>query len=399
MSLLSLEFGILALSAVVLLNAFTGPARTGAFLAINALFAASYLAPWGIASTLALVLAGFAAARLAEHHPPSRVISIPLLTLAFVYLRGYGFLDWLLPDSLPGDLVVTAGLSFLFFKLLHVVIEAGSNTLGPLCFWNFLNYCFNFTTFLLGPIQRFQEFRADWNGEREVIPERFEAHLDGLNRVLRGLVKKFVLAEFLAHHVLSPELDVSSVSFGEMTWRAYLYYFYLYFDFSGYCDVAIGVGRLMGVRPPENFYLPFLSANVSDYWLRVHRSLTTWLTDFVFNPLYAFGLRNLSGRVPIFFLASASLVITMLVSGLWHGTTSNFVAFGLLHGAYLVGFRAWDGFARARLGNQGLRRLRETFAWRTLGVVVTFHLTAAAYVLFALETEQLRVLGRRIVGS
>lgn len=399
MSLLSLEFGLLALSAVVLLNALEGSARLAAFLAVNALFASSYLTPSGFASTLAFVLAGYAATRLAQRHPRSRIVTIPMLTAAFLYLRGYRFLDGLLPDSLLGRLVATAGLSFLFFKLLHVVIEAGSRTLGPLRFWDFLGYCFNFTTFLLGPIQRYQEFRADWYGEREVVPDDFEAHLDGFNRVLRGLVKKFVLADFLAHHVLSPELDVATVSLGEVTLRTYLYYFYLYFDFSGYCDVAIGVGRLMGVRPPENFYLPFLAPNISEYWLRVHRSLTTWLTDYVFNPLYGFGLRKLSHRVPLFLLSSASLVITMLVSGLWHGTTLNFVAFGLLHGLYLVGFRAWESFARARFGNQGLRKLRQTFTWRALGVVVTFNLTAAAYAFFALETEQLRELGRRVIGS
>ncbi len=399
MSLLSMEFGLLAFGAVVLLNVLEGLPRTAAFLALNALFVSSHSTASGVASIAALVLGGFAAARLAERNPRTRLATIPLLAAAFVYLRGYGFLEWLLPDSIAGRLVTAAGLSFLFFKLVHMVVEAGSGTLGPVRFGDFLNYCFNFTTFLLGPIQRYQDFRADWYREREVVPGSFEGQLDGLNRILRGLVKKFVLAEFLAHFVLSPDLDVASVSLGEMTWRTYLFYFYLYFDFSGYCDVAIGVGILMGVRPPENFYLPFLSANVSDYWLRVHRSLTTWLTDYVFGPLYAFGLRRLSHRVPVFLLASASLVITMFVSGLWHGTTPNFVAFGLLHGAYLVGFRAWDALVRGWVGKQGLRRLRKTLTWRALGVVVTFHLTAAAYILFALETEQLRELGRRVLQS
>lgn len=399
MSLLSAEFLALSAAAIVLLNALRGAARTLAFLGLNGVFVESYLTLTGIASTVAFVLLGYGAARLAERKPGTRPVTIALMTAAFVYMRGYGFLDWCLPESLLTRVLATAGLSFLFFKLLHVVVEAGSGTLGRLSFTEYLNYSFNFTTFLLGPIQRYQDFRSDWNRERETLPRRFEPHLDALNRVLRGLVKKFVLAEMLAPHVLGPGMDVSALSMGDVTLRSYLFYFFLYFDFSGYCDVVIGVGHLMGVRPPENFHLPFLSPNVSQYWLRVHRSLTTWLTDYVFNPLYVTGLRSLSGKVPVLFLASVCLFVTMFVSGLWHGTTLNFLVFGLMHGAYLIGFRVYESTMRGRLGARGFRHLRGTLASRTLGVALTFHLTSLAYVPFALDADQLRELGGRVFGS
>ncbi len=392
MPFLSTEFLLLAVCAVVLLNVFRGALRTGAFLAINATFVASYLTPVGGVSTALLVLGGYGAARLAMRDPRSRIVTISLLTGAFVYMRGYGFLEWLMPERLLTQVLATAGLSFLFFRLLHVIIEAGSGTLGSLRFSEYLNYSFNFTTFLLGPIQRYQDFRADWRREREVLPPRFEAHLDAMNRILRGLVKKFALAAILAPHVLGPDLDIAPMALTEVTWRAYLFYIYLYLDFSGYCDVVIGIGHLMGVRPPENFHLPFLSPNVSQYWLRVHRSLTTWLTDFVFNPLYVRGLRSRTGRVPVLLVASVCLLATMMVSGLWHGTTFNFLLFGLVHGLYLIGFRVYEAFMRDRLGVAGFRQFRKGFAVKAVAVALTFHLTSLAYIPFALDSAQLREL-------
>jgi D-alanyl-lipoteichoic acid acyltransferase DltB (MBOAT superfamily) len=398
MSFLSSEFLLLAVSAVVLLQILRGAARTLAFLALNVWFVASYLTPAGIAPTLGFVLAGYACVRFAAWRPRARWLAIVLLTTAFVVMRGYRFLDWILPEGEIAEVVATVGLSFLFFKILHVVIEAGGTLEAPRPL-DFLNYCLNFTTFLLGPIQRFQDYRADWTGENDALPRTFEEALDAFNRVLRGLVKKFVVAELLVMHALGPETDVGALSLGDVTLKAYVFYFFLYFDFSGYCDIVIGVGRLMGVRPPENFRLPFLAPNVSEYWLRVHRSLTTWLTDFVFTPLYALGLRNGAGRVPTLSITAGCLVVTMLVAGLWHGTTFNFALFGLLHGAYLVGFRVYEHLMRRWMTPRGFRRFRGTLASRALGVLLTFHLTSVAYVLFALDAEQLRALGVRMVGA
>ncbi len=87
-----------------------------------------------------------------------------------------------------------------------------------------------------------------------------------------------------------PDLPIERMGAGELLVAIYAFYVFLYLDFSGYCDIVIGVGSLMGVKPPENFRFPFLARDVSEYWLRVHRSLTTWLTDYIFNPLYRFAL-------------------------------------------------------------------------------------------------------------
>ena len=136
-----------------------------------------------------------------------------VLVLAFVYMRRYSFLEALLPERLLTSALSAAGLSFFLFKILHLVMDVAggaipgrSVTLG--LYWN---YCFNFTTFLLGPIQRFQSFEAQWRGAERSIEPGFEAHLDATNRVLRGLVKKFVLAEMLHGFALQASQDVPAM--------------------------------------------------------------------------------------------------------------------------------------------------------------------------------------------
>jgi D-alanyl-lipoteichoic acid acyltransferase DltB (MBOAT superfamily) len=371
-----------------------GALRVAGFLVASGYFAYTYVGVSGMAFTLAFCLAGFACVFFVRRYPKRLWLAVTAFTLAFVYARNYSFLGLILPEGLRTSVLATAGLSFLFFKILHVVIDTAGGTITP-SLWRYLSYCLNFTTFLLGPIQRYQHFESQWNGTTEAIPATFEAHLDAVNRVLRGMVKKYVVAEYLAAYALQPDAPVETMSLLRLQLATYLFYVFLYFDFSGYCDIVIGVGCLLGVRPPENFNLPFFAQNPPQYWLRVHESLTRWLTDYIFNPLYAAALRSsLLGRHP---LASMTLavMVTMLVAGLWHGTTVNFILFGLVHGLYLVVFRSYEHAAREVLGQKGLQRLRSRRSWLVVSTVVTFHFTATAYILFVLDIDRLWLIVER----
>jgi D-alanyl-lipoteichoic acid acyltransferase DltB (MBOAT superfamily) len=393
--LLSLQFIVLSLATALLMWSTRGRLRLLVFLAASWYYAYTYLGLFGMAWTVALCVVGFGSAVFARRYPKRLWLAVTGLTLAFIYARNYSFLRLVLPGDWRTTLLATAGLSFLFFKILHVVIDAASGTL-TLSFWRYLTYCFNFTTFLLGPIQRYQSFEGQWNGTTEAIPATFEAHLDAVTRVLRGLVKKYVVAEYLAAYALQPDAPVQTMSLIDLQLATYVFYIFLYFDFSGYCDIVIGVGCLLGIRPPENFNLPFLSPNPSQYWLRVHESLTSWLTDYVFNPLYAAALR--SGWFGWHPLAATALAVTttMLVAGLWHGTTLSFVLFGLVHGVYLVVFRSYEYAARNFLGRQGLRELRSSRAWLVASTIVTFHFTATAYIFFVLDFDKLLLVLDRL---
>jgi D-alanyl-lipoteichoic acid acyltransferase DltB (MBOAT superfamily) len=395
LSFLSLQFILLSLAAAALMWSTRGAVRLLGFLLASGYFAYTFLGVRGMAWTLSYCVAGYVCAVVVRRYPRWLWLAVTALALVFIYARGYSFLRFVLPEGLQTRILATAGLSFLFFKILHVVIDTAGGAI-KLSFWRYLTYCFNFTTFLLGPIQRYQHFESQWNGTTDAIPATFEAHLDAVNRILRGMVKKYVVAEFLSVYALQGNAPVATMSLVDLQLATYLFYVFLYFDFSGYCDIVIGVGCLLGVRPPENFNLPFLAPNPTQYWLRVHESLTRWLTDYIFNPLYAAALRSRSlGPHPLAAMMLA-VMVTMLIAGLWHGTTVNFILFGLLHGLYLVVFRTYEHAAIGILGRKGLQRLRSSRTWLVASTVITFHFTATAYVFFVLDIDQLRLILERL---
>ncbi len=315
--------------------------------------------------------------------------TLPILVVLFAYMRNYEMLQWVLPGNLLTNIFRTVGQSFILFKIIHVLIDARSRTLRDLEFFTYMNYCLSFTTFMMGPIQRYQDFYDQWYGHKQAIDLTFEAHLDAMLRILIGLVKAYVLAAWVNKLALQADTNVLELSFAGWIIKLYAFYFYLYLNFSGYCDVVIGIGSLFGVRPPENFNLPFIAQNIPDFWLRQHRSLTLWLTDYVFSPAYKAMLSGdaLSG-FPLL-AGGLAFLITMLVSGLWHGTTIGFLLFGLAHGVYLVFYHVWDHHLTRYLGRKRVTQLRKTWPARGVGIFLTFNAAAFAFLFFRLDTPHL----------
>ena len=387
LALMSPWFLGVALTAIVLVSALRGVPRQLAFLGLNIVFIGGFLlGPLGALSTILFALLGYGLV-LASTDRWKLALAIVAYVALFVYLRGYGFLAWVLPESFLVRALSTVGLSFLFFKVVHVIIDAHAGVLGRLDPLTYLNYCLNFTTFVMGPIQRFQDYRDQWTGEKEAIPLNFEAHLDAALRILVGLFKVYVLAAFFESRALQLDTDLSSLSPAGLIVQAYAFWFYLYLNFAGYCDVVIGIGSLLGVRPPENFNKPFLARNISDFWQRQHRSLTLWLTDYVFNPTYKHLLSSGWARTHKAWAAYIALMLTMVVSGLWHGTTISFLLFGLVHGSWFVIYRIWDDFLNKRLGKKRVQLFRANPLVQVGGIVLTFNATALAFIFFRASPE------------
>ena len=388
--LLSLEFLTLACVAIVLVAGTRGLVRQTLFLLANGIFLAFILlGPMGTASTLAFALVGYLLTRVTLKSPRwGLAAGLPAFVVLFVYMRNYGFLAWILPADLLTTTLATVGLSFLLFKILHVVIEAQSGTLGEFDALTYLNYCFNFTTFMMGPIQRYQDYREQWRGERPAIPLTFEAHLDAVIRILWGLFRAFVLAAWVRPYMMTWGTGLPTAGFLEILVQVYAFYFFLYFNFAGYCDVAIGLGSLLGVRPPENFNHPYLSRNISDFWLRQHRTLTLWLTDYVFTPSLKSLLRRPALRRHTTISVAIALMITMTVSGLWHGTTAGFLLYGLAHGILLVIYHAWDAWIIKRWGRARVTAWRKRPLVTVAAILITFNATAFAFVFFQLGARE-----------
>ncbi len=390
MSLLSPKVMLFVLSMVLVANLLRGRMRDVTFLLGNLAFLfLLLLEPIGALSTVLFCMVGYALLRKVERMSDrSFALTLVLMVASFVYMRDYTFLAWFVPDNWRTEALKTIGLSFILFRTLHVIVDARSGTLGDCRLLTYLNYNLGFTTILSGPIQRFQDFSEQWEGRRDAIPLTLDSHLGAVVRILVGSIKAYVIGTALLPLTLSQLGPIEDLSVTWILVGFYAFYPFLYFNFSGYCDVVIGVGSLIGVRPPENFDKPFLATNISEYWLKVHRTLTQWLTDYVFTPLYKRGLtmRALT-RHPLLAM-NAALLVTMLVTGLWHGTTGNFLAFGLIHGLFQIVFRSWDWMITKKWGKSRVRQWRKRFVARAFGIFLTFHAAAFAYLFFDLSVSE-----------
>jgi D-alanyl-lipoteichoic acid acyltransferase DltB (MBOAT superfamily) len=269
------------------------------------------------------------------------------------------------------------GFSYLAFRLIHVLRERINGKLPELSLQEFLIYAVFFPALAAGPIDRVERFVKDLRAPFALATTDV---FDGGWRLLWGIFKKFALADSLALIALNGVNAVQTTSPLWLWVLLYAYAFRLYFDFSGYTDIALGLGRLLGVKLPENFDRPYLKQNLTAFWNSWHITLAQWFRAYYFNPV----TRTLRARA-----MSPALIIgftqfsTMILIGLWHGVTWNFVAWGAWHGLGLFLHNRWADFTRPRaamLDNRPL--LKRAAAWG--GVLLTFHYVTLGWVWFAL---------------
>jgi len=270
------------------------------------------------------------------------------------------------PAHLPlWDIVLPVGISFYTFHTITYIVDAYRGVITPTRnFFEFASYVSLFPQLVAGPIVRFRQIERDL--ENIDHAER-RANLNiGWSFFLIGLIKKVLLADTIAA-VINPALarysDLSTVD----AWMCMLGYSYqLYFDFSGYSDMAVGLGYLFGLRLPQNFNSPYRATDIADFWRRWHISLSSFLRDYVYIPL--------GGNRGARWMVYRNLMITMLLGGLWHGASWNFVLWGAIHGGMLA-------FERAQ-GRQGFyARLP-----RPLRVALTFLVVCLSWVFFRAKT-------------
>jgi D-alanyl-lipoteichoic acid acyltransferase DltB (MBOAT superfamily) len=164
----------------------------------------------------------------------------------------------------------------------------------------------------------------------------------------------------------------------------YAYTFQIYFDFSGYTDIAIGIARLVGIKLPENFLSPYTKPNLTQFWNNWHMTLTQWFRSYFFNPFNRW-IRGYKS-IPAWVMILIGQLATMLLIGLWHGITWNFILWGTWHGLGLFAQNRWSDFAKTRI-NPTDPRIQKTL--QIGGVVLTFHFVALGWVFFALSEPSL----------
>lgn len=282
-------------------------------------------------SAIALgIVAPFAAAaarlRAAGHESRANQIGwigVAVLLAVAVALRGRAFLpDVVLSASVLGDPILHwIGFSYFLLKCIHVVRGSARGIVAPPTAAELLHYVLFLPTLTSGPIYRLDHFVAQLDAPRQLT---WDTVHDGVLRGLRGVAKKVVVVRALGAVVA--ELHARPLAWQPATFVAL--YAMLYFDFSGYTDIAIGFGRLLGFEVPENFKQPFTATTLTQFWRNWHATLGDWLRENVFIPLG--GLRAEGVRL------WAIVLSNMLVVGLWHGFSLVFLAWGGYHGTLLL---------------------------------------------------------------
>jgi D-alanyl-lipoteichoic acid acyltransferase DltB (MBOAT superfamily) len=296
-----------------------------------------------------------------------------------------------LPLFLPGAKGpwLAIGVSYFVFQAISYLADIYLEIAKPeRHFGRFLLFLAFFPKLLQGPIER----------AGDLLPQLHQPYVfdyatarSGLRLFGWGLFQKVVIADRLAAFVDPVYADLPAHSGLPLVLATYFYAFQIYFDFSGYTDMALGTARLFNLRLTPNFNHPYLATSIADFWRRWHISFSRWILDYIFRPLQMLW-RN-AGTAG----AAAALLVTFLASGLWHGASGGFLAWGGLHGLYMgasLFYRPWQ----KRLHNAfGVKKGIWLTVWQR---IVTFHLVAFAWIFFrAPDLDQANYVVRHLFSD
>ncbi len=256
-----------------------------------------------------------------------------LALLAFFKIISTYGVDWMLTVGMPqrvtdlfNKLGFPLGLSYITFQAISYLVDVYKKRVdAESSLLNLALYIMLFPKILVGPITRYKTVASSLSAP-EINKEDIAK---GIRRFLRGLAKKVLIADVLAK-LVNAAFDLGAESIlPHIAWLAIVAYaLQIYFDFSGYTDMALGLGTMMGFSLGENFNFPYISQSIGEFWRRWHISLSTWFRDYVFYPLERKRIK--------FFGRQLNIMIVFLLTGLWHGITETFIFWGFLHGVFLV---------------------------------------------------------------
>lgn len=341
-----------------------------------------FYAKWDLAYLALIPIASTADFLIGRALESSERNDIRRLLVSFSIVMNLGLIAAL--KYVPSSWFLPLGVSFYAFQSLTYTIDiyrrdadACSSYLVYLCSASF------FPTTLAGPITRLSSLTSQMSRPPELDPKDGGA---ALFRIGLGLTKKLLIADYLAQHLIDRVFDTPNLYSGaEVLIAVYGYAFQLYYDFSGYMDIAIGSAQLLGIKLPPNFNRPYIAENIADFWRRWHITLSNWLRDYLY-----FSLPGLRSRWKIF--TYANLVLTMTLGGLWHGPTAGFVLWGLIHGLGLAAVR-WLQVLRKNA------RPRPEPVFRLMRILITFHFVCFGWIFFRAQNVPAAwdILGR--IGS
>lgn len=274
------------------------------------------------------------------------------------------------------NIVLPIGVSFFTFKLVSYIIEIHREHIEPSGnFIEFGTYIAFFPTILSGPIDKPNKFIPQLKGP---ISFNYDLSVDGCRQILWGMFTKMCIADNLAIVTDNVWSSYSEQSGSTLVIVALLYLIQMYADFDGYSNMAIGVGKLLGINVTCNFKHPLLARNIAEYWRNWHMSLTGWLTEYVFSPLNI-SFRNLGNTGIVF-----AIIINFIIIGLWHGANWTYGLFGLYHGLLYIPLVLSGAFGKnkkLKSTTKGLPHINDL-----IKMIATFTLVSIGLILFRADS-------------
>ena len=282
------------------------------------------------------------------------------------------------------DIAVPLAISFFTFEFIHYIVDIRRGTIERHSVGDFLAFAMFAPTMVAGPIKRFQQFSPQVQAARADATDVSA----GITRIAVGLAKKMVLADTFALWLgpLGSTGSLDQASKFQIVSALFAYSLHIYFDFSGYSDIAIGSARLFGISVPENFAWPYLRSSIRSFWRHWHMSLTRWVTDYIYIPLGG----NRRGLA----VTCLNLMAAFTIVGIWHGAAWHFAAWGAFNGLLLVGHRLWTELGRKPLLaavpalEKGATGKLLHYTGSAAGGVLTFSLVTLGWGLFVMPYDR-----------
>jgi D-alanyl-lipoteichoic acid acyltransferase DltB (MBOAT superfamily) len=375
MEITSLSFAIFVTGVVLLFHLVPSRAYKSSILTVaNIIFIMTYIDNLrDVLPLFAFLLLGYITIGSIRRYRSniSAFIGISVVVTTYIYLKKISFLHNIYFPFLHNIYTVqfpylVVGLSYILFRILHLIIDIrAGDIIEPVKPLAFFNYTCNFTSFISGPIQLYHDFKQLPYYGKEGLTADFV--FDASRRIISGYSKVLVVSAMANYlfmvskdRVLAPDLAPSvGQRVIEYGFCAIMFTTYLYYNFAGYMDIVIGVGRLLGQNLPENFNKPFSARNFLEFWTRWHITLSQWFKAYLFNPLMKLTMNRFEEPAMVPYLGVTAFFITFFVMGIWHGTTAVFAIYGFVMGAGASINKLWQLMMVDRLGRQGYRALSE----------------------------------------
>jgi alginate O-acetyltransferase complex protein AlgI len=343
-----------------------------------------------------LSLLVFLIGKILQNRNSKTLLSASITVIITLFsIRNYPYLQESLSNGLFSFLnapilsVQKLGLSYILFRFVHYLVESFRNKIYNSNFITFLNYIFFFPSIIAGPIDTYNNF-SFWVGNSRLKYHR-SLFFAGITRIFFGAIKTIWIVPLIIQYATDYTTLTSFFSPLLAIFISLLAYSaYIYLDFSGYSDIAIGSAYLVGIKSPENFNNPYISQNLSEFWKRWHITFSTFLKLYVFKPSIILYNRLINPRYRTLVTVLCYLT-TFLICGLWHGDQINFLYWGLWHGVGLAINKIWSVKIKDKLTFSSSR------AYSIISVFVTFMYVTIGWMFFNYNDEQLQTIYNLII--